>query len=1266
MDTLHVATLNVSGLRNDKKRKSVFTWLRSLGYDVIFLQETHCHLRRDEKRWSLEWDGQSIWSKGTNKSRGVAVLFNRNNIYNFQNVAIDSCGRYISFDLYIGDSKYRMVNVYSPNCGNERTAFFNNIQSFLVDDYENILAGDFNCVLNTIIDRQNCVEGTEIGQSNLKNLMNCFDLEDVWRRRYPDVKDFSWCRGNKSSRIDYWLLSRSLDNQVDHVCYKPTIFSDHRCVELKFRVSETKCGIGLWKMNVEVIKSQAFHKAFTNWWEIWRSKQAEYKNIGIWWEIGKKKIKELCISIARLLNKEKKDKMCVTEKRIKELENMKDKMHENNLELENLRNELKKVHEKAGEGAKIRSRIKWYEEGEMSSKYFYGLEKRNAKDKAWEKILDSNGQLQFGTNNIIETQVKYYTELYSSEEIDNAAARKYLRVLDQKVCKEDEKYLDKKIDPSEMLKALKKMKNNKSPGPDGLAIEFYKLYWKNVGQDLLQVFEDSFKSEELPYSFYSAVIRLIFKKGQREDIRNWRPVSLLNSDVKILSKILAERLKTVLHKIIHPDQTGCIPNRFIGANIRLLQDVIESCENDEVILLLDQQKAFDRVEHKWLFDVLSEFGIKGKFQKWLKILYKQMKSAILTNGYVSRYFPVQRGIRQGDSLSALLYIIQCEPLNAMIRNDQTIKGISIVGHSETTEIKSKQYVDDTFICLRNRRDIETCLNKIDEFGYASGSKLNKDKTVALFMKEPTDQEQNQLKFTTGPEKVLGITVGKGSSQIWQSLLERVKKKLDRWKGRNLSLAGKVHLVRSLGMSTVMYVSNMKVVEQSQIEKFERIFYDFVWGGKKALVRREICVLPKKLGGIGMIDMKTAIKVQRIKWIIRMLMSSEKEEWNIIPLKAIKCLDTKFGIDYFTLRVNDSKKALSNIQIPTFYKECIEFYQELCRKGRVKSDEDIIWCNKLLRFNGEALMFPHWAKSGILYKCDIIKNGQIDEWGIYEKLIWKASYFFEIAILKSCVPKEWLGEKQEKVEKERKECVKESILNERFEVPGGLVKTLRKLSTCDIYNILLLNTVAKIKSKQYWIEKNQFWDKIGFGKKTEIDFEAWFNNNFNNRLNPRKCNDFNWKIFHGVVMTEKRLSKMNLSDGICLLCSDKPENIEHLLFECISLGNIWYKIEKLLETIINKTFEVNQKFVLIGELEKSTENDFINMMLSIIRFTIWKRRNCWKFEKSYMPDTLCYNWIVNEINSHCEMLKKTKLTKKNNELNTLLESAIRTTALPSFG
>ncbi len=174
------------------------------------------------------------------------------------------------------------------------------------------------------------------------------------------------------------------------------------------------------------------------------------------------------------------------------------------------------------------------------------------------------------------------------------------------------------------------------------------------------------------------------------------------------------------------------------------------------------------------------------------------------------------------------------------------------------------------------------------------------------------------------------------------------------------------------------------------------------------VKKEVCFLPREKGGINMVDLHTIVKVKRIKWIVKMLQAEYNECWSILPRQFMKCMDAKLDIEYFLLRVNVSHDLIDNSSIPPFYKECILVFQELCRKGRDRNmkQNDIIWCNSEAGFNEKPLCFSHWSKSGIKYIGDIIQNGVIKEEEIYNKLVWKSGYTFEIQKLKKSIPDTW--------------------------------------------------------------------------------------------------------------------------------------------------------------------------------------------------------------------------------------------------------------------
>ena len=1230
-ETLTIVSYNVRGIRDVKKRQGIFNYVRN--HDVVFLQETHCHFKQEEYRWSKEWGGLSLWSRGSSNSKGVTILFNKNKHFNIIESICDPNGRYISCKVKLDENVYNLVNVYAPNQEYERVTFFNGLNQILYEEDDTVLGGDFNCVLDNDVDRYNCRDNIDVGQIDLRYMMNIFDLEDVWRRRNPFSKSYSWEGRGKKSRIDFFLTSVSLDSMVENIEYVPAPFSDHKLVALRLRSSNISHEKGLWKMNVSVVKTKLFQKAFKIMWNDWKQQKPNFNDKNMWWDIGKKRIKEVAISVSKIIASESNREMHTLENRLKFL-NDRDIQSS---ELNSVKDELRKLHEKRGEGSKIRSRIKWWEEGERSTRYFHNLEKRQGKDKLWSEMVGENGQMVYGTKDIQNKQVEFYKNLYTSEKAEDISLEYdyFLNDLDRKLSLESKVSLDSEITMKELTKALSLMKNNKSPGPDGIAVEFYKIYWNDVKSDYFEIVLNSQIKESLPYTQYLAVITLLYKKGKREDIRNWRPISLLNVDFKILSKLLAERLKKVLPDIIHTDQRGCIAGRYVGENIRLIEDVIGAKDDESLVLLIDQEKAFDRVEWKWLFKVLEAFNFGRTFISWIHTLYNQAKTSILTNGVQSAYFGISRGIRQGDAMSALLFIIQIEPLAEKIRKTSELKGIDIITNDTQSEVRIAQYVDDTSIFLHDKDYLAPCLEIIHKYENVSGSKLNKTKTKALLTKATVDGESfDGIEFINGPEKVLGVAISNSDdcSGYWNQIIKKLKSTLTIWSGRDLSFEGKIHIIKSIGISTIMYAIEMKHIEEPYIKEINKLLWNFLWSGKKYMVKREICCLPKSLGGLGMININLLIKVKRIKLVIRILSGDVNNSWNKLPISYLKCLDRDFCLDYFALRATDCKELIEKKNIPQIYKECILSFEEFCRRGKIvqDGDDEILWCNNKLKFYGKPLTFKHWAKSGIIYLSDILEDHNLSERKILQKLKHRASFFFDFYRLRLGLLEEW-KQRNITITNGEYESVR-TILNYNFQVPGVGQRKLKDLTSKEIYSILLLTDYdeSQNSSKQYWSTRLGIY----------IDWELYFEVNFVNKLLPRNVKDFNWKVFYGQVNTESRLQRMNLSDGICKICQSDRENLEHMFVFCKEIEEIWKGITTVI-LFVEKDFVMNTSVQLCGYLGDNYHQKFINVILSLTRFEIWKRRNMYRFENVYCTANDTIRKVKIKVKNHCEVLLKSE-------------------------
>ena len=214
------------------------------------------------------------------------------------------------------------------------------------------------------------------------------------------------------------------------------------------------------------------------------------------------------------------------------------------------------------------------------------------------------------------------------------------------------------------------MATGKSPGSDGLPMEFFVAFWDVLGADLVETLDAFFVAGFLPFSLRGALITLLFKKGDRLDHKNWRPISLLDVDYKMCARALAGHLLKVLHHVIHSDQTCGVRWRFIGENVALLRDVISFTSESGIpaaVLSLDQEKAFDRVDWAFLLRTLAHMGFGPSFVSWIRLLHTNVRSAILIDAYTSESFLPSHGVRQGCPLSPLLYVISIEVLAASVR-----------------------------------------------------------------------------------------------------------------------------------------------------------------------------------------------------------------------------------------------------------------------------------------------------------------------------------------------------------------------------------------------------------------------------------------------------------------------------------------------------------------------------------------------------------------------------------------------------------------------
>jgi len=329
----------------------------------------------------------------------------------------------------------------------------------------------------------------------------------------------------------------------------------------------------------------------------------------------------------------------------------------------------------------VRSRINWYEKGEKNSKYFLNLENSRSSQATIRRLFDSKGRITVKPQSIMNEPRDYYQNLYSKQDSD-LNEELCSTFLDYKIpilSEESMMACEGKLSLVECYEALQVFSNGKAPGNDGLTADFYKGFWNLLGHQLTDALNYSYEHGELSNSQKQAIIRLIGKKDRdRRYIKNWRPISLLTVDVKIASKTRAIRLANVLPEIIQVDQYAYVKGRMIFDSVRTIDDIMEYTKIKHIpglIVAFDFEKAFDSLSWSFLFKALNSFNFGKSFISWVSVLYCNISSCILNNGFSTQMFEVCRSVRQGDPLSAYLFIIALELLLINIRHDNNIRGI---------------------------------------------------------------------------------------------------------------------------------------------------------------------------------------------------------------------------------------------------------------------------------------------------------------------------------------------------------------------------------------------------------------------------------------------------------------------------------------------------------------------------------------------------------------------------------------------------------------
>uniref|UniRef100_A0A803SNV6 Reverse transcriptase domain-containing protein n=1 Tax=Anolis carolinensis TaxID=28377 RepID=A0A803SNV6_ANOCA len=747
-------TNNVNGWNSPCKRKMIMRQIMKGKYDIISIQETHISQRHGAHLVNKSL-GNEFYASDIKKKRGVVTYVN-NNIpaeLRFK----DTEGRAVGVEITIDNQKILICNIYAPN--GPKTKFVKYLREQILNTHlENvIILGDFNGVIDPKMDKSINKRRSKDTQSTLpKNFISLkeeFDLLDVWRLRNPNVKDYTFfsCRHAVWSRIDMIWATRTLFTKMDKIFILPRDKSDHCAIEMTINQKRIppnwRFDDNLMRKAEDIQRYKILSKEYFKF-----NDSPEIKDATLW-DTYKAVIRGHLIQQKARMKKEKTKKLDELNLEIGKKEIILKKSPNNNKVSKELKILIKEKYRLELEETAKQLRFIKQNNFENANKPGAWLMRKIRKKRQNQQITQIKKEDKIITKDdeILQEFEKFYSQLYKEETIDLTKIVQYLGNQKlEKITEEQRGILNKEISEKEVKNAIRSLKLNKAPGPDGFTAGFYKTMQEEIAAYLKRVMNKVLQNKELPDTWRDAEIIVIPKEDQdTTNVRNYRPISLLNLDYKIFTCILANRFKELLLNWVGQDQTGFLPGRKMSENVRCILDIIEYHEwnhqKELALLSIDAEKAFDNLNWSFFKLLFKEIDIGFQFYNAIDTIYEDQRAKIRINGQHSQNIKIGKGVRQGCPLSPLIFIFALEVLLKNLKKDQKLEGTKIGTH----EFKIRAFADDIICIIEDPRSkLQLWLSKIQDYGEVAGFYINKKKSKIL-TKNITKTNQEIIQNLTG-------------------------------------------------------------------------------------------------------------------------------------------------------------------------------------------------------------------------------------------------------------------------------------------------------------------------------------------------------------------------------------------------------------------------------------------------------------------------------------------------------------------------------------
>ena len=1205
MPEIRYGSLNCNGLGNSIKRDKVLNWLKNKNDDVIFLQETHS-VKSTESDWYKNWGPEIYFSHGSSNSQGVAILIKPNSNISVVKHMVLSEGRAQLLEITHNSVKFCLINVYCPN--NDDENFLKNIFHETLgrsrDDYR-IFGGDWNAVMDDTIDKSggSSKHSSQKCQKYLNSICNDYGLCDIFRLAKGEDKIFTHFnkKSKTASRLDFFLIDDSLVNFP--ICFPNAshgFMSDHSYISLYIKGSTNDRGRGYWKLNNSHLDNEDFVNEIRN--IIQDTANSSYDSYNGLWDTIKFKIKDFAIKFGAKLKRERNQDKKSLQLEISRIQNSENFMTDDAVRKKLFESEerLNKIINDEVVGIATRARARWVEEGERSTKYFFGLEKYHGKKKEINKLVNSNNEEIFDQNSISDHIVTYYQNVFNTTNPIKNNIDNYMNTLEGNLNRVDNEMadnLDESLSILEFDVVVNNLKLNKSPGWDGLTAEFYIKFWDDIREIYFNSIKESVNSGILSQSQRIGVLTLIPKPKPPDELvflKNWRPITLLNVDYKIFAHVLKNRFIKAVPSIVNSVQSGFQPGRSTSDNLILmslvLEDFFEQPDQEGILLQVDFEKAFDSVEHTFLFKTLERLGFGNNLINLVRTAFTGCMCYANVNGHLSAPIYLIRGLHQGSPLSPILFLLIAEVFSTKISSNTKIKGLKVKG----IDILLSLFADDTDLFLNGSFScVKEVMEELKLFGLLSGCKCNTGKTKCILL--GSARHNNSLRYllrTVYGENFLqndftalgldfnnSLPPGEISSLNYRAKIAKANDWVASWSKRDLTLMGKITIIKNMVLSQFPYLAIPLLQPNLEtLKAIERLMFNFLWDSKRDKIKRDIICRDKEQGGLGLFFPSDFLSSLKLTLLTKLQDPHFSHYWKDIVLNHLKY--PKFPI------ISIENNLL--IQNKGWVHDLVDCYKDWKNRAAFARKSSINWCvwsNERIPPSGSKLWNNNLIKKGVYYISDFLDDtfsllnysDFLCKWNLSSADVSSLDYCnIRLAIRAYDCPNNV---------NRNISCIAENITLRFFD-------NSTKKREADKVKGKQIRACTSVYHPPTKLTPIVSWKRVL--KLTNFRWDAVFSNIYKISSNF-KLVQFQYKLLMRISTCKYMRHKMNLApSNLCSFCHVQLETLEHIFIHCHVTCSFLSHLNRFITTKIHNKYSDSNKYYFITCNHSNSAVNYFNL------------------------------------------------------------------------